>query len=133
MPAKPPRPASIDPSVADLLGNSQRRERERSMPVQDRRKLIKQRQKEAKRNRFNADLTPAVVDRIKGLASDIGCPASDVTEALLRYGLAAIDAGDLDLADHPHKPSRSPRYEIVLEFVESPHGAIKRHPNKRNP
>lgn len=90
------------------------------MPIQDRRKLIKQREKEARRNRFNADLTPAVVDRIKQAAQDFGCPASDITEALLRYALAAVDAGKLDLFTHPHKPSRSPRYEFVLLFDELP-------------
>jgi hypothetical protein len=119
MAAKRDRPPSIDPAVADLLQAGQRRQAERELPVADRRKLLKERQKIAARNRLTIDLPQALVDRVAALAQRQGCPQSQLIHAMMLFALVAIDAGDFALDELPRTPSRSPRYEWNLDLRDA--------------
>lgn len=112
------RSIEIDPAVADLLHQGQRLSEERSLSVDERKKLAKQRAKESKRTRKIFDLPEDVIQRIEQLAQKYGCPESQVAAFLLTHGLQELDDEAIDLEPYL-TPSRSPRYKFNLQTPES--------------
>ena len=106
----------IDPVVADLLGHMDRRAEERTLSVADRKRKAKERAKAQARNRVMLDLPPEIEARIKAIATDESCPASQVAALLIWQGLNDLDNGILDL-DQYKRTSRSPRYNWNLIFL----------------
>lgn len=118
MPAKneAKRRDAIDPAVADLLGHMDRKTEERSLSTADRQRRAKERAKAKARNRVMLDLPPEIEARIKAIATDESCPASQVAALLIWQGLSDLNNGLLDL-DQFKKSSRSPRYNWNLVFL----------------
>jgi hypothetical protein len=119
---EPQRRRTIDPSVADILSDGTRRQSELHLPLRERKKKARERKKirERKERRVTYDLPPALRQRISETADEQGVPASQLATLLLRFGLKALDSGEIDLANHPRKPSKSPRYDwnLVIEGEE---------------
>lgn len=112
------RRQSVDPAVAELLGDARRRETERSLPLKERQRKAAARKKDAQRVRSTWDMPETVVETVARLAQQKGCPASQVAEVLLRSALAMVDAGEWRIDDYPSQASKSPRYEVNLLIEE---------------
>lgn len=113
------RRQSVDPAVAELLGDAQRRETERGLPLKERQKRVEARKKVKARNRVVWDIPEDVQAALEQLAKAKGCPTSQVVELILRSGLSMIEAGNWQIDDYPATASRSPRYEVNLVIGET--------------
>jgi len=113
------RRASVDPAVAELLGDAQRRSAERALPVKDRQARVAARKKVKARSRVVWDIPEDVQAALEQLAKAKGCPTSQVVELILRSGLSMIEAGNWRIDDYPAAASRSPRYEVNLVIGET--------------
>lgn len=111
------RRSAIDPAVAELLDTMEQKASERSLPQDDRRRKIKEREKARARNRVMLDLPKEIEKRIKVLAAKHECPISQIAALLIWQGLKDLDSERLDLGMYK-KPSRSPRYAWNLVFYE---------------
>ena len=111
------RRSAIDPAVAELLGTMEQKASERSLPREDRRRKIKEREKARARNRVMLDLPLEIEKRIKALAAKYECPISQIAALLIWQGLKDLDSGLLNPGVYK-KLSRSPRYTWNLVFSE---------------
>jgi hypothetical protein len=99
----------LDPTVADLLGDMQRREAERALTPADRRKRQTERERARGRSRVMYDLPPDMIAWIKEQSAALDCPESQVAAALIRHGMTAVEDGDLRLEDY-RQPARGLRH-----------------------
>ena len=105
------RREALDPAVAAMLGDTQRRERLSHLPPAQRKKA----KRDAERARFTYDLDPALIAAIQTAAHREGISASGLAHFLLTQAMRQYQSGGIDL--HPYKrPSRSPKFDWVLEF-----------------
>ncbi len=116
------RTTVLDPVVADLLEGMEQRQSEAMLPRRQREKKARERARiQARREqRATYDLPPVVREKIKQLAGQHSLPISQlVTLALLRffgdYASGSVDLGALK------KPSRSPKYDWVLDLENELH------------
>lgn len=107
----------IDPAVADLLANYDRKQAERSKPVAERKRQAKEREKAAARNRVMLDLPVELVQRMVTIADRLQVPTSQVAAALISKGLFEHGLDRLDLTVYL-RPSKSPRFSKVLDVAE---------------
>jgi hypothetical protein len=116
---EPQRRRPIDPSTAEILEDLERKQSEARLPVQERRKRIKAREKAKARlaGRVNWDLPPALKERVFSIAEEHRIPASQIATFLLDAGLERLESGEIDF--EPLKtPSESPRYDWNLDFSD---------------
>jgi hypothetical protein len=111
------RRSAIDPAVAELLETMEQKASERSLPQDDRRRKVKEREKARARNRVMLDLPQEIEVRIKALAAKHECPISQIASLLIWQGLKDLDSGLLNPGVYK-RPSRSPRYTWNLVFPE---------------
>ena len=111
------RRSAIDPAVAELLGTMEQKANERSLPRDDRRRKIKEREKARARNRVMLDLPQEIEARIKALAEKHECPISQIAALLIWQGLKDLDTGLLNPGVYK-KSSKSPRYTWNLVFSD---------------
>ncbi len=107
---------SADKAVASLLDDMGRSKAEKSQPVANRRRAAKAKKKSQKRNRVMYDIDPRIQARITEIAEQTGCPASQIANLVMLYGLAAIENGNIDLYHYPRTPSKSPKFDWNLEI-----------------
>ena len=81
------RRSAIDPAVAELLETMEQKASERSLPQDDRRRKVKEREKARARNRVMLDLPQEVEKRIKALAVKHECPISQIAALLIWQGI----------------------------------------------
>lgn len=115
----PKRQQTIDPSVAEILENQDRKETESHLPRDARQKKIKERKKAKSRlpGRVNWDLPPDLKKQIVDIATREKIPASQVAAFLLFDGLKRLESEKIDFG--PYKEvSASPRYDWNLTFPE---------------
>ena len=107
------RRAAIDPAVAEILSDMDDKQVERALPARER-------AKSKARSRVMLDLPPALIARIKALASEPQnrIPESQIAALLIWQGLLDLDAGLLALSPYK-RPSRSPRYDWNLVFLDN--------------
>jgi hypothetical protein len=103
------RRSAIDPAVAELLGTMEQKASERSLTLEDRRRMKREREKTKARNRVMLDLSQEIEAQIKDLAEKHECPISQIAALLLWQGLQDLENGLLNPSAYK-KPSRSPRY-----------------------
>lgn len=110
----------MDPAVMAALQGGERRQADRALPKAERAKVTKKRALQAERNgrRGVYDLEPDLIELIKKLADEYGTTASGVAEILLRFGVLAIEKGELELGDYRRRLERNPRYEYELVWHE---------------
>lgn len=106
------RPA-IDPAVAALLSNGERRQQQARQPLKAKQQAAKAAAKQAARNRVMLDLPPEIIDRIGALAHDLEIPVSQAAAGLILLGWADRRR----LADYL-LPSKSPRFTNTLALGE---------------
>jgi len=109
------RRSILDPAVADLLSNMEKKQAVSQLPQKIREKKAREREKIRKRReqRVTYDLPPDLRQQIKNLAAEHRVPASQlVTLALVRF-IEAYQAGQVDLGIYK-QISNSPRYEWNL-------------------
>lgn len=116
---KAPRRTVIDPAVADLLSNLDDKQEMRSLPVKERQRKAKEKQKMERRlkGRATYDLTPALKERIEQIAAGEGVPASQIAHLFLLHSLRAFEAGEINVKAYK-RPTQSPRYEWTLDLKE---------------
>lgn len=124
-----PRPAfgiPSDPSVEDILRESQRKQAEAGLSQEERRLLIERRQREQRRkekarrkaleqlpNRINLMLPRDLKGRMEKIAGWIHVPVSQVVTFLLYEAVKQMEQGQIDLSQF-RVPSESPRYDYNL-------------------
>ena len=101
---------TLDPAVAAVLGDGQRRARRRGMNAGERRRAAA----DAARSKMTLDLTPAVMRELRATAEREQCSASSLAAGLLEVGLEALGRGEMELE---MRPSRSPRFLWIVEGV----------------
>ena len=120
MTERPQRRSSIDPAVAALMGDQEKKTADAHLPRETRSKKTKERKKAADRlaGRVNLDLPPALKKQLFDLAEAQGIPASQIAAFFLAEGLRRLSTGEVDLS--PYKtPSGSPRYDWNLTLPET--------------
>jgi hypothetical protein len=114
------RRSAIDPAVSDLLHDLESRKAQRSLPVKERKRQKKEREKQASRNRVMYDLPPELTERVRQIAEREGVPASQLVAWLLTHTVSIDQLVDTHGVLHGYKkPSKSPRYEFNLEFSKN--------------
>ena len=110
------RRTQIDPAVGDLL--SSLHDRREESPA-DRQRRAKERAKARRRNRRMIDLPESLTSRVEALAKFLETSNSQTYAALIALGLAAVDAGQLDLRDY-RTPAGGPNhlFDLSLDFVD---------------
>ena len=103
------RRSAIDPAVADILNNAERRKRFTSLPRSERNKA----RKDAARHKVGLDLPPALHETLRDVANKEKISISSLVAFLVNRGLKDYQAGNVDL--FPYKRiSRCARFEYVL-------------------
>jgi hypothetical protein len=107
------RPA-IDPAVADILADAERKKRLASLPKPERAKA----RKEAARHKVGLDLPPDLHEALRQIADKENVSISGLVAFLSQRGIDDYEAGKIDL--FPHKRiSRCARFEYVLVFEKN--------------
>jgi len=116
MPDQKRRP-TIDPAVADILGNLDKKQADARLPKADRKAKAKERKKATDRlpGRVNFDLPPDLKKQIFDFAEKERIPASQIAAFLLADGLRRLKAGELSF-NQSKRPSESPRYDWNLDI-----------------
>jgi hypothetical protein len=103
------RRAAIDPAVADILEDAERKKRLVSMPKAERAKA----RKDAARHKVGLDLPRDLHETLRQIAGQEQVSISSLVAFLTQRGIKEYRAGNIDL--FPHKRiSRCARFEYVL-------------------
>jgi hypothetical protein len=108
--------SALDPHVASVYEDGQRRQAARSMS--------KRQRQQAARNRMTFDIPVELEDKLTAIALDYSVPVSQLATFLMLRGLEHTSEEELLAA---RVPSRSMRYEFVLYPKEAtPRDTTKR-------
>lgn len=99
--------ANLDPAVADVVHDGQRRAAARTMTAKARR--------DAARNRMTIDLPVDEHRKLIDLASELSVPISQLVRLAIAHGLEALSIETLKAL---REPSRSMRYEFCYFFED---------------
>jgi hypothetical protein len=114
---------AIDPVVEATISQGRKRKAERSLPKDERKKTIREREKAAKRNRVMLDIDPAIMRDLVHLAEQFQISQSQLTSLALVLFLDAIESGDLDILPYL-KPISNPRYAYVVNWNKKSSGGV---------
>lgn len=104
------RPA-VDPAVADMLSDMERKRRIASLPKSRQEKA----RKDAARHKVGMDLPPELHDALRRIAEKEHISVSGLVTFCLYRGVVDYEAGKVDLS--PYKRlSRCARFEYVLDL-----------------
>ncbi len=107
------RQQAVDPAVADLLSDMDRRKRLTSLP----KALRKKARKDAARHKVGLDLTIPLHESLRQIADQEHISISSLAAFFALRGIDEYQAGKIDLA--PFKRlSRSARFEYVLDLTK---------------
>lgn len=101
---------SMDPAVARVFADGERRQAARSM--------TKRQRQQAARNRMTFDIPAELEQKLTAIAADYSVPVSQLATFLMLRGLEHTSEEELLEA---RVPSRSMRYEFVLYPKAAPH------------
>ncbi len=109
------RQQAVDPAVADLLSDMDRKKRLSSLP----KSMQKKARRDAARHKVGLDLPLALHEELREVADKEKISVSSLTAFLAKRGLEEYWAGRIDLVPYM-RASRSARFEfvLVLEKVE---------------
>ena len=107
----------LDPAVDAIIREGSRRRVEARLPLGERRKRVRERQKNKARQGRRAayDLDPALIKAVKEIAEKHSVSASQIAALLLALGLDELERGEMNINDFKI-PSESPRYEWRLDL-----------------
>lgn len=106
---------TFDPAVAAILGDGDKRDRERHMSASER----KESQRQAARVRLVLDVPEWLRDAVMQEAERRGASASSMAALLLAAGLREVHAGRVEVR---RSPSDSPRFEWIISVSEADAG-----------
>jgi len=101
---------AVDPVVADLLGEAERRERIRRKPKAKQKKA----RRDAERNRVTYDIPPDLEEVISELAEREGLSKSSTAALLLAEGARQYASGDVTFNGNK-SPARHPLYDWLVD------------------
>lgn len=107
------RQDAVDPAVADLLSDMDRKRRISTLP----RARQKKARKDAGRHKVGMDFPPALHEELRQIAEKEKVSVSSLTAFFAKFGLDYYKAGQLDLVPYM-RVSRSPRFEFILELAK---------------
>ncbi len=105
------RQQAVDPAVADLLSDMDRKKRLSSLP----RAMQKKARKDAARHKVGLDFPPALHEELRQVADKEKISISSLTAFFAKRGLDEYKAGQIDLVPYM-RISRSARFEFVLSL-----------------
>ena len=113
---------AVDEAVATALGDddpvygrlASKRQRARNMTPGQRKRA----QRDAQRVKYTYDLPEEIGQAVERYARESGIPQSQMAAVLLLHGLLAQARKQIDLRQFGKRPSRSPRYDWVVEIPE---------------
>jgi len=108
------RRQAVDPAVADLLSDMDRKKRLSSLP----RAMQKKARRDAARHKIGLDFPPALHEELRQIADREKISISSLAAFFVRRGLDAYGAGRVDLEPHL-RLSRSPRFEFVIDLEKN--------------
>lgn len=108
---------ALDPVVASYFQEQERQDRERALPRAERRKLLRERQKNAERRGRRAlyDFPPGLIKAIATIAEEARMTNSQVAGLFLLHALQDYRHGKINLRDY-RQPSSSPRYDYRIDL-----------------
>jgi len=109
--------SQLDPMVEDYLEEQQQQDWERSLPKAERRKLLRERRKNAERRGRRAlyDLPGGLIKMVASIAEEARMTNSQVAGILLMHALRDYRQGKINLRDF-RQPSASPRYDFRADL-----------------
>jgi len=105
------RQQAVDPAVADLLSDMDRKKRLSSLP----RAMQKKARKEAARHKVGLDFPSGLHEELRQVADKEKISVSSLTAFFAKRGLDQYKAGQIDLVPYM-RISRSARFEFVLSL-----------------
>ncbi|NCP15476.1 hypothetical protein GW866_00315 [bacterium] len=103
----------VDPAVADMLSDMERRKRIANLPKSKQSKA----RKDAVRHKVGLDLPPALHDSLRQIAEGEHISISSLAAFFAQRGIEDYEEGKFDLS--PHKRlSRCARFEYVLDLAK---------------
>jgi hypothetical protein len=107
------RRAVIDPAVADMLSDMERKKRISNLPKSKQGKA----RKDAKRHKVGLDLPPALHESLRQIAERERISISGLVTFYLYRGIVDHEAGNVELS--PYKRlSRCARFEYILDLTK---------------
>ena len=103
----------VDPAVADMLSDMEKKRRIASLPKSKQEKA----RKNALRHKAGLDLPPELHESLRGIAEQERISISGLVAFFLYRGVADYQAGKVDLSPYK-KLSRCARFEYVLDFTK---------------
>lgn len=105
------RQQAVDPAVADLLSDMDRRKRLASLPKAAQKKA----RRDAARHKVGLDFPPALHDELRQVADKEKISISSLAAFFAKRGLEEYQAGNVDL--YPYKRiSRCARFDYILSL-----------------
>lgn len=107
----------LDPAVAAVLGDGDKKRREAQLPKAERKSLRRERSKaEARRGkRALYDLPEDLIRQIQRVAEDNGTSASQVAKLALSFFIEQVMFERIDVSDYRVIAEKNPRYEFMLD------------------
>jgi hypothetical protein len=108
---------ALDPMTESHLEEQKRQDWEKSLPKAERRKLIRERQKNAERRGRRAlyDLPSGLIKAVASIAEEARMTNSQVAGIFLLHALREYHQGKINLRDY-RQPSASPRYDYRVDL-----------------
>lgn len=119
MNGKPERRPTVDPAVAQLLDDQNRRDTNARLPKAERDRRKRELEKIRNRSRYVTDLPPEDITRVKTMAADERTTGSQVVGLALAMFFERVDKGEIDLEDYKIAID-SPRYQYILSLRDTP-------------
>ncbi len=105
------RQQAVDPAVADLLSDMDRKKRLSSLP----KAMQKKARKDAARHKVGLDFPPELHEALRKVADKESISISSLAAFFAKRGLEEYQAGGVDLVPYK-RVSRCPRFEYILSF-----------------
>ena len=103
----------VDPAVADMLTDMERKKRIANLPKSKQSKACK----DVARHKVGLDLPPALHESLRSIAEREHISISSLAAFFALRGIEDYEAGKIDLS--PHKRlSRCARFEYILDLVK---------------
>ena len=103
----------VDPAVADMLSDMEKKRRISSLPKSKQEKA----RKDASRHKVGLDLPPELHESLRTIAEREHISISGLVTFYLYRGVADHDAGRIELSQLK-RPSRCARFEYVLDLTK---------------
>jgi hypothetical protein len=112
---------SLDPAVQAALGSGNKRQAERSMPREQRKRKLREKAKGEARKGQRAlyDLPEELIEEVKKVAAQYSTSASQIAKlAILMFLQAEKNGYQIDVRAYRVPAGKNPKFEYVIELPE---------------